>query len=160
MVEYAIFDSAGDLVERGFYGVTGYHRARIAAADLKLHAPEAVRRVDDDWTTGGARRCPAHDITDKRGDRATELDPLPACQHGMAYGAWSESMGGFVYHGDCATEVANWAADELRSLAKDDDTDTIKIFPVCPYHEEQPKDDCEECDAESEDEEEDEDEDA
>lgn len=89
--------------------------------------------------------CPAHHIVDKRGSRATELGGIPTCEPGITYGAWSEGAGGFVYTGDCATEVANWAADELRTLAKDDDTDTIQILAICPDHEEQPKNGCEEC---------------
>lgn len=88
--------------------------------------------------------CPKHHVVDKRGGRAVELGTIPACEP-ITYGAWSEGAGGFVYTGDCATEVANWAADELRRLAKEDDTDTIQILAVCPDHEEQPKNGCEEC---------------
>jgi hypothetical protein len=91
--------------------------------------------------------CPKHHVVDKRGGRAVELGTIPACEP-ITYGAWSEGAGGFVYTGDCATEVANWAADELRRLAKDDDTDTIQILAICPDHEEQPKDGCEECNTE------------
>jgi hypothetical protein len=94
--------------------------------------------------------CPRHHIADKRGGRAPELGSIPACESGATYGAWSEGAGGFVYSGvDCATEVANRAADELRTLAKDDDTDTFQILAICPDHEEQPKVGCEECGAES-----------
>lgn len=89
--------------------------------------------------------CPAHHIVDKRGGRALELGTIPTCEPGITYGAWSEGAGGFVYTGDCATEVANWAADELQTLAKDDDTDTIQILAICPDHDEQPKNGCEEC---------------
>lgn len=89
--------------------------------------------------------CPEHHVVDKRGGRALELDTIPACESGVTYGAWSEGVGGFVYSGDCATEVANWAADELRTLAKDDDTDTIQILAVCREHEGQPANGCEEC---------------
>lgn len=90
--------------------------------------------------------CTRHGIEDKRGDRAAELGMVPACEPGATYGAWSEGAGGFVYSGvDCATDAANWAADELRQLAKDDDTDTIQILAICPDHEEQPKNGCEEC---------------
>ena len=96
--------------------------------------------------------CPAHHVVDKRGGRAVELGAIPACESGITYGAWSEGAGGFVYSGDCATEVANWAADELRQLAKDDDTDTIQILAMCPDHDEQPKNGCEECGSEGDDE--------
>lgn len=90
--------------------------------------------------------CPAHHVVDKRGDRAAELGAIPACEPGVTYGAWSEGAGGFVYSGaDCATDAANWAADELRRLAKDDDTDTIQILAICREHEEQPANGCEEC---------------
>lgn len=93
--------------------------------------------------------CPKHHVVDKRGGRSIELGTIPACEP-ITYGAWSEGAGGFVYTGDCATEVANWAADELRRLAKDDDTDTMQILAICPDHEEQPKDGCEECGTEGE----------
>ncbi|MFD9868490.1 hypothetical protein ACFXI8_26970 [Streptomyces niveus] len=90
--------------------------------------------------------CPRHHVVDKRGGRAIELGTIPACEPGITYGAWSEGASGFVYSGfDCATEVGNWAADELRKLAKDDDTDKIEILGICPDHEEQPKKGCEEC---------------
>jgi hypothetical protein len=89
--------------------------------------------------------CPEHHVVDKRGGRVAELGTIPACESGVTYGAWSEGAGGFVYTGDCATEVANWAADELRTLAKDDDTDTIQILAICREHEEQPANGCEEC---------------
>jgi hypothetical protein len=89
--------------------------------------------------------CPTHHIADKRGGRAAELGSIPACESGITYGAWSEGAGGFVYSGDCATEVANWAADELRTLAKDDDTDKFEILAICREHDEQPANGCEEC---------------
>ena len=89
--------------------------------------------------------CPVHRVVDKRGGRAIELGAVPACESGITYGAWSEGAGGFVYSGDCATEVANWAADELREYAKEDDTDKFQILAMCPDHDEQPKDGCEEC---------------
>ncbi|NUO43746.1 MAG: hypothetical protein HOV82_17120 [Streptomyces sp.] len=94
--------------------------------------------------------CPAHHVVDKRGGRAIELGSVPTCEAGITYGAWSEGAGGFVYSGDCATEVANWAADELRKLAKDDDSDKFEVLAMCPDHDEQPKDGCEECAAEGE----------
>jgi hypothetical protein len=93
--------------------------------------------------------CTSHAIKDRRGGRGIELGAIPACESGTTYGAWSEGAGGFVYSGDCATEVANWAADELRTLAKEDDTDKLEILAVCHEHEEQPKDGCEECNAEA-----------
>lgn len=90
--------------------------------------------------------CPAHHVVDKRGGRAIELGTIPTCESGITYGAWSEGAGGFVYSGvGCATDAANWAADELRELAKDDDTDKFEILAICREHEEQPKDGCEEC---------------
>jgi hypothetical protein len=89
--------------------------------------------------------CISHGIKDKRGSRGLELGVIPACEPGTTYGAWSEGAGGFVHSGDCATEVANWAADELRKLVKEDDTDTIEILAVCRDHEEQPKGGCEGC---------------
>lgn len=90
--------------------------------------------------------CPRHHVVDKRGGRAIELGTIPACEPGITYGAWSEGAGGFVFSGlDCAIEAANWAADELREYAKDDDTDTFQILAICPDHDEQPKDGCEEC---------------
>lgn len=102
---------------------------------------------------GAARTvCPAHRVVDKRGDRAAELGAIPACEPGVTYGAWSEGAGGFVYSGaDCATDAANWAADELRQLAKDKDTDTIQILAICREHEEQPANGCEDCNTEDED---------
>jgi hypothetical protein len=95
--------------------------------------------------------CP-HRIADMRGGRAAELGTLPACEAGATYGAWSEGAGGFIFSGDCAVDVANFAADVLRQLAKDDDTDKIEILPVCREHEEQPAGSCEECAQEPEDE--------
>jgi hypothetical protein len=92
--------------------------------------------------------CPKHHVVDKRGGRSIELGAIPACEP-ITYGAWSEGAGGFVYTGDCATEVANWAADELRQLAKEDDTDKFEILAICPDHEEQPKHSCQECNAEA-----------
>lgn len=95
--------------------------------------------------------CPQHHVVDKRGGRAIELGTIPACEPGVTYGAWSEGAGGFVYSGvDCATDAANWAADELRQLAKDDDADTIQILAICREHEEQPANGCEDCNAEDE----------
>ncbi|MDX2794058.1 hypothetical protein [Streptomyces scabiei] len=94
--------------------------------------------------------CPAHHIVDKRGGRASDLGTVPACEPGITYGAWSEGAGGFVYSGvDCATDAANWATDKLRQLAKNDGTDTLQILAVCPDHEGQPKNGCEECSAET-----------
>lgn len=99
--------------------------------------------------------CTHHNIKDRRGGRALELGTIPACEPGITYGAWSEGAGGFVYSGvDCATDAANWAADELRELAKEDDTDKFEILAICPDHEEQPKNGCEECNEEAADEEE------
>lgn len=95
--------------------------------------------------------CASHNVKDKRGGRGLELGAIPTCEPSITYGAWSERAGGFINSGDCATEVANWAADELRTLAEEDDTDTIQIFAICPDHEEQPKNGCEECDAEGDD---------
>lgn len=89
--------------------------------------------------------CTSHNVKDRRGGRGLELGSIPTCEPGLTYGAWSEGAGGFIYSGDCATEAANYAADELRTLAKDDDTDTIQILAVCPDHEEQPKNGCEDC---------------
>lgn len=94
--------------------------------------------------------CTRHDVKDRRGGRALELGVIPTCEPGITYGAWSESAGGFVYSGvDCATDAANWAADELRQLAKEDDTDKFEILAICPDHEEQPKNGCEECNEEA-----------
>jgi hypothetical protein len=89
--------------------------------------------------------CASHNVKDKRGGRGLELGSVPACEPGITYGAWSEGAGGFVYSGDCATEVANWAADELQQLAKEDETDKIEVLVVCHEHEEQPAVGCEEC---------------
>lgn len=92
--------------------------------------------------------CPAHHVVDKRAGRAAELGTIPTCEPGITYGAWSEGAGGFVFAGvDCATEAANWAANELRQLAEDSDTDTLQILALCPDHDDQPKDHCEECSA-------------
>jgi hypothetical protein len=88
--------------------------------------------------------CPAHHVTDIRHGRAAEVK-IPACEPGTTYGAWSEGAGGFVCASDCATDAGNYAANELRELAKEDDTDTLKILAVCRDHEEQPADGCEEC---------------
>ncbi|MFG2532717.1 hypothetical protein [Streptomyces sp. NPDC048516] len=96
-------------------------------------------------TCSSQTNCNAHSIEDKRGGRAIELGTIPACEPGTTYGAWSEGAGGFVYSGDCATDVANWAADELGQLAKEDETDKIEILVVCHEHEEQPAVGCEEC---------------
>lgn len=109
---------------------------------VKLHRAACTSQGD----------CASHDIKDRRGGRGLELGVIPTCAPGITYGAWSEGAGGFVYSGDCATEVANWAADELRKLAKDDDTDTIQIHAMCPDHDEQPKNGCEECGSEGDDE--------
>lgn len=107
-----------------------------------LRRPTAVTSV-------ARTACPAHHVGDKRGGRAIELGTIPTCEPGITYGAWSEGAGGFVYSGvDCATEAANWAADELRTLAKDDDTDKFEILAICREHNEQPANGCEDCNAE------------
>jgi hypothetical protein len=94
---------------------------------------------------GSHSDCKVHDVKDERGGRTLELAVVPVCESGMTYGAWSEGAGGFVYIDDCATEVANYAANELRRLAKGGDTDNFQILVICPDHEEQPKNGCEEC---------------
>jgi hypothetical protein len=100
-------------------------------------------------TCGGQTNCARHSVEDRRGGQAIELGTIPTCESGVTYGAWSEGAGGFVYSGvDCATDAANWAADELRQLANDDDTDKFQILAICPDHEDQPANGCEECAAE------------
>jgi hypothetical protein len=97
-------------------------------------------------TCGGHAGCARHGIEDRRGGQAIELGTIPTCESGVIYGAWSEGGGGFVYSGvDCATDAANWAADELRQLANDDDTDKFEILAICRDHEDQPANGCEEC---------------
>jgi hypothetical protein len=87
-------------------------------------------------------------MVDTRHGRTAEVN-VPSCtQSGTTYGVWSESAGGFIYAVDCATEAGNWAASELRELAKTDDTDTFEILAVCREHGEQPADSCEDCHAE------------
>lgn len=92
-----------------------------------------------------------HGIKDKCGGRATELGTIPTCEPGITYGVWSEGAGGFVFSGvDCAAEAANWAADELRQLAKDDDTDKFEVLAICREHGDQPANGCEDCNTEDE----------
>jgi hypothetical protein len=134
---------------------------RYSADDLldsKRDAVAYIRTIEEEKAvvtkTAVKAECTTHHVADERGTHTEDL-PVPRCESGTTYGAWSEGAGGFVYAPlDCAIEVANWAADELRQLAKDDDTDTIKILAICPDHEEQPKDGCEECNAEADEEDE------
>lgn len=118
-------------------------RSRSFVDELRIEEDQPKRKNLDLRSS-----CSVHRIADKRGGRSIDL-AVPACEPGTTYGAWSDGAGGFIYTTDCAIEVANYAADELRQLAKENDTDTIQILAVCCDHEEQPADGCEDCYAEN-----------
>ncbi|WP_329143514.1 hypothetical protein OIU91_06130 [Streptomyces sp. NBC_01456] len=117
----------------------------LKAIDKAEGAKAQETDADDVTETAPKTGCKVHRVEDRRGCQAIELGTIPTCESGVAYGAWSEGAGGFVYSGDCATQVANWAADELRQLGKEDETDKIEVLVVCHEHEEQPAVGCEEC---------------
>ena len=59
------------------------------------------------------------------------------------WGVWSDAAGGFI-------ETQTWsptAAEEARRvwIVKGEDADDLSVLPICPQHEEQPRDTCEEC---------------
>lgn len=137
---YGVFADS-DLVEDAFRGDYG----RIAAGATAANYTNDPANEGITFTVKSI--CPTHHKIDLRGEFANQL-AVPACQDGTTYGAWSEASGGFIIAGDCALDVANDAAEELLTLAADDDTDTIQILAVCRIHEDQPADTCEYCNAE------------
>lgn len=62
------------------------------------------------------------------------------------YGIWDDLNGGFVDAGFYSEETAQAARDELFATEHDayEDKD-LKVLPICPDHDEQPRDTCEEC---------------
>jgi hypothetical protein len=76
----------------------------------------------------------------------------------MAFGIWSEYSGGFIDCGYHTAEDAEVAMEEMIQGEVDADEDPedaeeaaeedYSVKQECPEHEEQPKDGCEECDAE------------
>lgn len=64
------------------------------------------------------------------------------------YGIWGDEEGGFV---DTGLYSKTEADESLRSIAaKADEGCDYHIREVCPEHEEQPRDECEECNADEE----------
>ena len=97
-------------------------------------APESAPTVIE---TGD---CTAHGIAGKFGAHAAALN-VTCCAAGTTYGVWDRLAGGFTFTADCATEAANWAAEQL-----DEDPDgDMDITAVCRDHAEQPADSCEDC---------------
>ncbi len=66
---------------------------------------------------------------------------IPLCESGSRYGVWDNNDAGFVHVEDCAQSAANWAGEQLYA---DSDSD-LKVMAVCPDHEEQPANGCEDC---------------
>ncbi|MFE6225460.1 hypothetical protein [Streptomyces sp. NPDC057854] len=106
-----------------------------AQATKDAQTSEQEKPVNATMTT-----CASHHVPDKRGAHTVEL-PVPRCESGVTYGVWDELAGGFIYAGDCATEVANWAAE---ALAGDADNEFF-IKAICRDHEDEPHDSCTNC---------------
>jgi hypothetical protein len=75
------------------------------------------------------------------------------------YGIWVDEDGGFTETGLRSREEAQRAIDDMRFAEPCLSDYTLSVVEICPDHEEQPKDGCEECSAEPSDEESDDDED-
>jgi len=60
------------------------------------------------------------------------------------YGVWSEAVGGFIADQMYSPEEAQ---EELERLVfeEGEDDDDLTVKAICPYHEEEPRDGCEEC---------------
>lgn len=66
----------------------------------------------------------------------------PLVNDGREWGVWSEEAGGFV----AAQLTRSTVGGEIDGLVEEGhDRDDLQALAVCPEHEEQPADDCEEC---------------
>jgi len=60
------------------------------------------------------------------------------------YGIFSEAAGGCIYAPCCSTGEAE--TERQRLIAEDgEEPDDLTVVELCPDHEEQPKNGCEEC---------------
>lgn len=56
------------------------------------------------------------------------------------FGIWSEEAGGFIL-----TQIYSHDEGVKELTSMDSETDTLTVIEICPDHQEQPKDGCEEC---------------
>ncbi|MFI6594941.1 hypothetical protein ACIBHX_01765 [Nonomuraea sp. NPDC050536] len=70
------------------------------------------------------------------------------------YGIWTENDGGFTEHDLYSLQAANERLAEIIRESDDPDADRedLRVVELCPDHEGQPKDGCEECNEEYDDE--------
>lgn len=71
----------------------------------------------------------------------------------VEYGIWTDGDGGFTEIGLHSLGAAEIRLAEIIAESPDPDADRedLSIKEVCPDHEDQPKDDCDECYAEDDD---------
>lgn len=65
------------------------------------------------------------------------------------FGVWSELDGGFLVAQTWSSAEAEKEREQL--ITDGEDPDYLTVMDICPDHEEQPRDGCEECNAEDDD---------
>lgn len=134
----------------------GGDRARLTRAGWYGRSPQrAVVAAEEPAPTVDRQTAPAHTEQCRHGKTLrTDVtgDPIAACAKsdgGTEWGAFNNEGCTFVY--DCAVEVANWSAQENEEAESTPEDPESKWDEMCRDHrdQEQPKDGCEECNAET-----------